>query len=68
MTWPHGHSNCYVDSNPAIQGGRVTDVLVIEPVIYTEDGDGLYQEMQQWGRRKGDQNNNNNNNSSNNIF
>lgn len=27
---------------------------MIKPVIYPEDGDGLYQEMYQWGRRKGD--------------
>ena len=33
---------------------RVIDLLVIKPVIYTEDGDGLYQEMYQWGRGKGD--------------
>ena len=41
-----GQESCYI--------GRVTDLSVIKPVIYPEDGDGLYQEMYQWGRRKGD--------------
>lgn len=44
------------------KGESVVDLLVVQPVIYAKDGDGLDQERQQRDGEKESNNNKNNNN------